>query len=263
MTSRVFTGNPSLVGHRGMGRGIVDGHVENTLESFLAAVATGADWVEADVGRTADDELFVLHDSALAECVFLRDVTSRTAVEHGAVRVTELLDVLPPAVGVMFDVKSSMHDARRYPTSTTAAMLARTCAQALRDRAAVALSFDPAALRHMREELPSLPLGLLTWLHFPIGQAVAAAAHLDVQVLAVHAGSLWRNAVNGRNDVPSVQRIVDLVHEADRELAVWCPSERRAKVLAAAGADALVVDNVPRHARAVAQITAGRPVNDR
>ncbi len=32
-----------------MGRGVVDGHVENTLESFLAAVDAGADWVE---GRT-------------------------------------------------------------------------------------------------------------------------------------------------------------------------------------------------------------------
>jgi glycerophosphoryl diester phosphodiesterase len=68
-----------------MGRGVVDGHVENTLESFQAAVAAGADWVEADVGRTADDELFVLHDSALAEGVFLSDATARTAVEHGAV----------------------------------------------------------------------------------------------------------------------------------------------------------------------------------
>jgi hypothetical protein len=52
------------------------------------------------------------------------------------------------------------------------------------------------------------------------------------------------------------------VHDADRELAVWCPSERRAKVLAAAGADALVVDNVARHARAVSQANAVRLVND-
>lgn len=260
MTPRVFTGKPSLAGHRGMGKGIVDGHVQNTLDSFLAAVATGADWVEVDVGRTADDGLFVVHDAALAEGVFLSDATARTAVEHGAVRVTELLDALPPAVGVIFDVKSSMDDARRSAGSTTAAMLARTCSQALRGRPAVAFSFDPAALRHLREELPSLPLGLLTWLRFPIGQAVAAAAHLDVQVLAVHGGSLWPNAVNGRNDVPSVQRVVDFVHDADRELAVWCPSERRVKALAAAGVDALVVDNVPRHARAAWRLNAGRLV---
>jgi glycerophosphoryl diester phosphodiesterase len=258
VTSRVFTGKPSLVGHRGMGKGIVDGHVQNTLDSFLAAVAAGADWVEVDVGRTADDELFVVHDAALAEGMFLSEVTAHTAVEHGAVRVTELLDALPPAVGVMFDVKSSMHDAGRSATTTTAAMLARTCARALRDRPAAAFSFDPAALRHLREELPGLPLGLLTWLRFPIGQAVAAAAHLDVQVLSVHAGSLWPNAVNGRNDVPSVERVVNLVHDADRELAVWCPPERRTKVLAAAGADALVVDNMPRHVRAVSRVNAGR-----
>jgi glycerophosphoryl diester phosphodiesterase len=159
-----------------------------------------------------------------------------------------VVDVAERRASCIEDLTSNM--------TPTAAILARTCSQALRDRPAIALSFDPAALRHMREELPSLPLGLLTWLRFPIGQAVAAAAHLDVQVLAVHAGSLWRNAVNGHNDVPSVQRVVDLVHDADRELAVWCPSERRVKALAAAGVDALVVDNVSRHARAVAQVRA-------
>ncbi len=241
-----------------MGRGVVDGHVENTLESFLAAVDAGADWVEADVGRTRDDELFVLHDSALPDGAFLGEVDAATAARHGAPRVTELLAALPAAVGVVFDVKSSVYDARRASASTTAAILARTCARVLGDRPAVALSFDPAALRHMREQSPALALGLLTWLRFPIGQAVAAAAHLDVQVLAVHAGSLWRNAVNGLHDVPSVERVVAYVHEADRELVVWCPPERRARVLAAAGADALVVDNVPRHVRLLSRMEGKR-----
>ncbi len=259
--SPVFTGKPSLVGHRGMGKGVVDGHVENSLGSFQAAVDAGADWVEADVGLTGDDQLFVLHNSALGDGVFLGDVTAATAMRHGAIPLTELLEALPPAVGIVFDVKSSLHDALRPSTSTTAAMLARACSRALRDRPAVALSFDPAALRHMREELPGLALGLLTWLRFPIGQAVAAAAHLDVQVLAVHGGSLWRNAVNGPYDVPAVERIVDFVHDAERELVVWCPPERRARLLAVAGADALVVDNVPRHVRAVSRVRAARSLD--
>ncbi len=103
-----------------------------------------------------------------------------------------------------------------------------------------------------------MPLGLLTWLRFPIGHAVAAAAHLDVQVLAVHAGSLWRNAVNGRNDVPSVERVVACVHDAERELLVWCPAERGARVLAAAGADALVLDKVSRHVPVLSRVQAAR-----
>lgn len=101
---------------------------------------------------------------------------------------------MPRAAGVVFDVKSSMEDAGRTSALTTAALLARAGKDSPWRRPAVALSFDPASLRHMRDELPTLPLGLLTWLRFPVGHAVAAAAHLDVQVLAIHAGSLWPNA---------------------------------------------------------------------
>lgn len=254
MTARVFAARPVIVGHRGMGKGVVDGHVENTLESFQAAVDAGVDWLEVDVQRSRDDELFVLHDAALPDGTFVGDVTAETAVRHGAVRVVELLEALPPHAGVVFDVKSSLHDASRASTSTTAATLARLCSRTLGDRPAVALSFDPAALRHMRAELPGLALGLLTWLRFPIGHAVAAAAHLDVQVLAVHAGSLWPTASNGDRDIPSLERVVSHVHDIDRELLVWCPPERRARALAAAGVDSLVVDNVPRTLRALSRV---------
>lgn len=258
-TAAVFTEQPTLVGHRGMGKGVVAGLAENTLESFLGAADAGLDWVEVDVQRTADDDLFVVHDAAMPGGVFLGDLPGDAAAAYGATRITELLEALPRHVGVVFDVKSSLHDAGRASTSTTAAMLARTCSEVLGDRPAVALSFDPAALRHMREELPGLALGLLTWFRFPIGHAVAAAAHLDVQLLAVHAGSLWANASSSRHDIPSLDRVVAHVHDAQRQLLVWCPSERRTRALAAAGADALVVDDVPRQIRAVRSLRALRP----
>ena len=56
----------------------------------------------------------------------------------------------------------------------------------------LATTFDAGALDILRELAPGVPRGLLTWLDFPIGQAVAAAGHLDVQVLAAHWGSLRR-----------------------------------------------------------------------
>jgi glycerophosphoryl diester phosphodiesterase len=253
----VFAEQPTLVGHRGMGKGVVDGYLENTLESFLAAVEAGSDWLEVDVQRTSDDELFVTHDAALPDGSFLAELPAERAAVHGAVQLPELLEALPPGVGVAFDVKSSLHDAGRAVSATTGTILARTCARLLGDRPALALSFDPAALHHMRAEMPGLALGLLTWIRFPIGHAVAAAAHLDVQVLAVHAGSLWRNASNGLRDIPAPEQVVAQVHAVDRQLMVWCPSTRRARTLAAAGVDALVVDDVPRHARELAR--AHRP----
>jgi glycerophosphoryl diester phosphodiesterase len=59
--SRVFAGRPTVLGHRGLGRGTVDGHAENSLESILAAAHSGLRWVELDARRTADDELVVGH----------------------------------------------------------------------------------------------------------------------------------------------------------------------------------------------------------
>jgi glycerophosphoryl diester phosphodiesterase len=251
----VFTEQPTLVGHRGMGRGVVDGYRENTIESFLAALTSGIDWVEVDVRRTSDDGLFVCHDAALPDGVFLSDVTSAQARDFGIPRLEELLEALPLSAGVVFDVKSSLTDAGRSSAATTAALLARTCARALGGRPALAQSFDPAALLHMRQVLPGMPLGLLTWDRFPVGFAVAAAAHLDVQVLAVHAGSLVPGVLTGIT-VPTLETILTAVHAADRQLMVWCPSPRRARVLQAAGVDAMVVDDLPRHVRTVAR--AGR-----
>ncbi len=248
----VFTEQPTLVGHRGMGTGVVDGYRENTVESFLAALASGIDWVEVDVRRTSDDGLFVCHDAAFPDGVFLSDITSAQARALGIVRLEELLEVLPASAGVVFDVKSSLEDAGRSSAATTAALLARTCAGALGDRPALAQSFDPAALMHMREALPRMALGLLTWLRFPVGLAVAAAAHLDVQVLAVHAGSLVPGLAAGFT-VPPLETIVTAVHEAERQLMVWCPSPRRARALHVAGVDAMVVDDLPRHVRGLAR----------
>lgn len=248
----VFTERPTLVGHRGMGAGVVDGYQENTVESFLAALRCGIDWVEVDVRRTSDDGLFVCHDAAFPDGVFLSDITSAQARGLGIVRLEELLEALPQSAGVVFDVKSSLADAGRSSAATTAALLARTCAGALGDRPALAQSFDPAALMHLRQILPRMALGLLTWHRFPVGLAVAAAAHLDVQVLAVHAGSLIPGRAAGFT-VPPLETILSAVHEADRQLMVWCPSARRARALQAAGVDAMVVDDVPRRVEALAR----------
>lgn len=254
-TTPIFSHPPALVGHRGLGKGVVAGQEQNTLGSFLGALDAGVDWVEVDVRRTIDDELFVVHDAAFTDGVFLTAMTGSQARAHGALGIEELLEALPPTAGVVFDVKSSLEDAGRPAAWTTAALLARVGDRHLGDRPAVALSFDPAALRHMREQAPRLPLGLLTWLRFPVGHAVAAAAHLDVQLLAVHAGSLWPNAATAPVDLPSLQRVVTSVHESDRELIVWCPAdESQVQSLVAAEVDAIVVDDVPRHVQSISRL---------
>ncbi len=249
---QVFSRPATLIGHRGLGEGVVHSQPENSLGSFLGALSSGIAWVEADVRRSCDDELFVTHDAAFPDGSVLAEIPGADASRHGALRISELLEALPSSAGVMFDLKSSLEDAGRASMSTTAALLARLGRSHLEHRPMFASSFDPAALLHMRAESPGMPLGLTTWLRFPIGHAVAAAAHLDVQVLAVHAGSLWPNAVTASLDVPELHEVVDRVHSSRRQLLVWGPTLDQARHLASAGVDAMVVDDVPRHVAGLA-----------
>jgi glycerophosphoryl diester phosphodiesterase len=244
--SPVFGAPGTLVGHRGLGAGVVDGLTQNTMESFLAAVDLGLEWIEVDVRRTRDDELFVIHNTVLPDGsqVFARSGSELDAM--GAVRLDALLEAVPESVGVVFDVKSSLADAGRSAATTTAGVLGRWCAARLGDRPALTQSFDPAALGQVRAGDPRMPLGWLTWLHFPIGLAVGAAAHLDVQLLAVHAGSLDPQSQHRLGEDASVEEVAAAVHGAGRELMVWCPGADDLEALRRGGVDALVVDDVPR-----------------
>jgi glycerophosphoryl diester phosphodiesterase len=235
---------PVLLGHRGCGRGIVDGYSENTLESFLAAIELGADWLEVDVRRTADDTLVVAHNPAEDDGVFYTDITGDQACDRGTLRLEQLLEALPSGVGVDFDLKTSMEDAPRDRSATTAAMLAPIATLEARHRPVLITSFDPGALDITRELAPRVPRGLLTWLDFPIGHAVAAAGHLDVQVLASHCGSLRPNTIEPEPLRRPLNYVIDLVHQSGRQFLAWCPGPEFAEQLIEAGADALCVNDV-------------------
>src|ERR1700741_5076841 len=99
---RVFGSSPAILGHRGCGRGTVDGLLENTLESFPRAGQQGADWPEVDVRRPSDDLLVVAHNPADNDGVFYADITGHEATDRGSLRLGELLEALPPRVGVDF-----------------------------------------------------------------------------------------------------------------------------------------------------------------
>jgi glycerophosphoryl diester phosphodiesterase len=251
MSSPVFRQRATLVGHRGMGAGTLHECRENTLPSFLAAIGSGIQWLEVDVRRSRDDELFVWHDAAVPDGRYLADIPAVAARRMDVLPLEELLEALPPAIGVVFDVKSSLRDAERSAGNTTSALLARTCKRALNGRRAVVTSFDPAGLHHTRQVAPEMALGLLTWLRFPIGQAVAAAAHLDVHLLSVHAGSLSPPDAAEMFDEETLSAIVGVTHAAGLQLMVWCPSIGAAAALTAVGVDAMVVDDVPSHVEAL------------
>ena len=264
-TGRVFGVGPAVIGHRGLGCGTVRGHRENTLGSFTAAAALGATWVEADVRRTADDVLVVRHDEVYPDGTRVAEVTAAQADRRGTLRLHTLLEQLPHDVGLDVDLKPAIDDSLRPPSRTTAALLAPVVAAAVRRRPLLVTSFDPAALHRLRCQEPSVPLGWLTWHRFPLDVAVVACAHLDVDVLGLHVGSL-ADRDSGAVEPATVAEALPFVHSAGRELVVWCPALVSAGVLLDAGADAVVVDEVPRalellgpqHARAGSTVGAGR-----
>jgi glycerophosphoryl diester phosphodiesterase len=61
-----------IIAHRGASQA----EPENTVAAFRAAARAGADGVELDVRRTADDHLVVHHDAVLADGRPLRTVGS-------------------------------------------------------------------------------------------------------------------------------------------------------------------------------------------
>jgi glycerophosphoryl diester phosphodiesterase len=224
----VFGDTPVLCGHRGSGRG----HEENTLPSFRAAVVAGLRWVEVDARATADGVLVARHDPELEDGRSIAALTAAETDDAGLMRVADLFAELPAEVSIDVEVKTALEDALRPRERTTAALTAELVAGP--GRHVLVTSFDPAALMIVRERLPTVPLGLLTWIRFPLRKAIPAARHLGLDVVAAHVESFPADAA------PPVR----VAHEAGLEVAAWCPLAEEREPLLAAGVDCLVIDDV-------------------
>jgi glycerophosphoryl diester phosphodiesterase len=182
-------------------------------------------------------------------------VVERSMAELAAVGVPSLhqvLDMLPTHVGLDVDLKSSLEDAVLPPERSTAALVAPILDLERHRRELLVTSFDPAALLLLRERAPQIPLGLLTWFTFPLHMAVAAAAHLGVEVIAAQVGSFRPDGQTARHRGGA--HAIDVAHEAGLEVIAWCPTPAEAAELVQAGVDALVVDRVVGEAE-----SPGRP----
>lgn len=252
---RVFGEGLAVIGHRGLGRGTVDGLRENSPASVAAAVAVGLPWVEVDVRRTADDALVVGHDPVTPRGREVAACTLEEARSDGMAQLEEIFAVVPRDVGVVLDVKASISDALRPLERTTAALVAPVARAQARRRPLMAYSFDPSALLVFRAHAAEVTRGMLTWRDFPISAAVPAAVHLGAHVVTAHTGSFVQReapepAVPGDTGTAGVgeryvAESVHTAHLAGLEVAVWCPRPKDVVVLAAGGVDAVCVDDVP------------------
>jgi len=135
------SGRPWIVAHRGAR--LVRG--ENTLEAFRAARALGADAVELDVRRTADEALIVTHDAALPGWGRPLVEMTRDEVRRVAPHMPDLAEAIEACAGMWIDVeiKNAPFEPDWDPDATTTSRVAGLIkAQGSADRVLIT-SFDP------------------------------------------------------------------------------------------------------------------------
>src|SRR5690625_224901 len=115
---RIFRhgGRPSLIGHRGFGSGVRNGQTENSVSSVLAASEAGADWVEVDIRRTADDQLLLHHDGMI-EGHAIAELNADDPHLENLATFDEFLTGVPSQVGLDIEIKPDLVDALK-PKST-------------------------------------------------------------------------------------------------------------------------------------------------
>lgn len=239
---RVFTDPPALIGHRGFGKNADGRPVENTVESVVAAAEAGVDWIEIDVRRTSADELVVLHDPAWSDGTLVVEHEAGSLHDLGIVGLDEVLDALPPSVGIDLEVKPGAEDAMVPTDRTPAALLCPVLERELGRRPLLVSSFDPVSLAVVRERVPAVPLGYITWLTYPFDIAVASAARLGVEVLMAHTVTYEEPKLASRRRPGDV---VEIARKAGLELGVWSPTAEQIVHYVDMGVDAITVDDVP------------------
>jgi glycerophosphoryl diester phosphodiesterase len=256
----IFDVRPSVVGHRGFGAGQPGGYLENTIGSFLQAVRAGLSWVELDVQRSSDGELVVRHDPVTPAGRFVVTRSVAELAAEGIRTFDEVLSALPPGVSVNVDVKTIMADATDPEHQRTRALLAEALGRYRETRRFFVSSFDasvPVYLRDRRTLIGDVSLGLITGINFPAQHAVPAAANLGLDAVCLHTGTLNLQPDRLKPGDLSAEQIIETAHLAGLEVLTWSPGPAQAVLLAAAGADAVCVNDIPGVQAALAS-AAGR-----
>ncbi len=218
-------------------RGAAHDHRENTCDAFAAAVALGADWVELDVRRSADDVLVVSHDAHLPDG---RTIVE-TAYDELPTWVPTLAEALDACEGakVNIEIKNDPDDPDYDADHQISdAVVGLSLAFRHHDELLVS-SFNLDTVRRIRAVDADVPVGLVTFeLMSPdmvIELAVAAG------LTSLHP---WEPTVD--------RRLVDRMHGAELVCFPWTVNDPdRMNELVAIGVDGIISDDVAAARKAV------------
>lgn len=181
---------PLVVAHRGASAD----QPENTLRSFEAAVAAGADAVEFDVRMSADGHAVVLHDPSVDRTTdghgLVRDLTldavKRLRVRDGSGEgleiptLAETLNLLSGRVAIDIEIKNLPGEPDHDPDHEFAVEATIRGLQASGFVGAVLISsFNPWSIARSRALAPEIPTGLLAVGAMPLADALALASDGD------------------------------------------------------------------------------------
>ena len=222
------------------------------MEAALLAVSAGALWVEVDVRRAADGLLVLHHDPVLADGRPIESLRRSQLSAAGVQPLERLLEELPGDIGVDLEVKATRADIRRDARTSTAGRVA-ALSDRLGSRPVCLTSFYPPALVAARAISPDLPLGLLATGSVRLGVALRAATRYRVQVACLHVSTLMRRARarGGRSAASRLALALDATRSRGLDVMVWGVEPTQAPALAAAGAQAVCVDDVRGTVRAL------------
>jgi glycerophosphoryl diester phosphodiesterase len=223
------TARPLVLAHRGA-RTVAP---ENTIEAFTTALAQGADGVELDVHRTADDGLVVHHD---ADAVDVGLLAERTVAEIRAARpeIPILEEVLDACVGALVNVeiKNLPTDADFDASDRGAELVVELLAARGRRDDVLVSSFNLATINRVRDLDSSIATGFLT-IQDPREELTVAAEHGHG---SVHPFFAWLT-----DEVAPA--VMTRALELDLAINAWTVNdEADMRRLAAAGVAAIITD---------------------
>jgi glycerophosphoryl diester phosphodiesterase len=196
----------------------------------------GADWVELDVRRTADDALAVLHDAELADGRPLVEVPSAD-VPASIPTLSVALDACA-GMGVNIEIKNLTVDPDFDPGERVADAVVALLAERAGSGEVLISSFNLATIDRVRALDPDLPTAWLVFDERDVDATIARTVRHGHRALHPYEAHVDRD-------------LVDRAHAAGLVVNAWTVDDPdRMAELVTMGVDGLVT-NVPDIARAV------------
>jgi glycerophosphoryl diester phosphodiesterase len=230
---------PLIIGHRGA----PSLAPENTPASFAAAAASGAQWVELDVRRSAGDTLAVHHDPVTADGSAVVSLDAQALAARGVWTLRDVLIRLPDGLGVDLELKNLPGEPDYDEDQRIVDLLATLLWAVIGQRPLMTSSFNPLTVQRLRESLNAVPTGLLHGPGLRVDAAADLAQALGATVLCSHVDAHPLDAAMIRS-----------VREAGLSVMVWVVDEPETALrLARAGVDALCTNEPKRLVAALAK----------